>query len=59
LQDCDEDVKHFLETMDLTGDKLGPLLFQFGYFNKSVFKSGTEFLARLAPFLKKLPRCER
>ena len=40
LQDCDEDLKHFLETMDLMGDKLGPLLFQFGYFNKKAFKSG-------------------
>ena len=56
LQDCDEDLKHFLETMDLMGDKLGPLLFQFGYFNKTAFKSGTEFLARLEPFLKKLPK---
>lgn len=56
LQDCDEDLKQFLETMDLMGDKLGPLLFQFGYFNKMVFKSGKEFLARLAPFLKKLPK---
>jgi uncharacterized protein YecE (DUF72 family) len=56
LQDCDEDLKYFLETMELMGDKLGPLLFQFGYFNKSVFKSGKEFLARLRPFLKKLPK---
>ncbi len=56
LQDCDEDLKYFLETMDLMGDKLGPLLFQFGYFNKKAFKSGDEFLARLAPFLKKLPK---
>src|SRR3984885_10291652 len=55
LQDCDDDLKHFLETMDLMGDKLGPLLFRFGYFNKTVFKSGKEFLALLAPFLKKLP----
>ncbi len=38
------------------GDKLGPLLFQFGYFNKTAFKSGKEFLARLEPFLKKLPK---
>ncbi len=38
------------------GDKLGPLLFQFGYFNKKAFKSGDEFLARLKPFLKKLPK---
>lgn len=56
LQGCDDDLKHFLETMDLMGDKLGPLLFQFGYFNKTAFKSGKEFLARLAPFLKKLPK---
>jgi len=58
LQDCDEDLKYFLETMDLMGDKLRPLLFQLGYFNKSAFKSGKEFLARLAPFLKKLPSYE-
>ena len=56
LQDCDDDLKHFLETMDLMGDKLGPLLFQFGYFNKMAFKSGKEFLARLEAFLRKLPK---
>ena len=56
LQNCDDDLKHFLETMDLMGDKLGPLLFQFGYFNKTAFKSGEEFLARLESFLKKLPK---
>src|SRR5271163_449434 len=56
LQDCDADLKHFVETMDLMGDKLGPLLFQFGYFNKTVFKTGKKFLARLEPFLKKLPK---
>jgi uncharacterized protein YecE (DUF72 family) len=56
LQNCDEDLKHFLETMDLMGDKSGPLLFQSGYFNKIAFKSGKEFLARLEAFLKKLPK---
>jgi uncharacterized protein YecE (DUF72 family) len=56
LQDCDEDLKHFLETMDLVGDKLGPLLFQFGYFNQTVFRSGEDFLSRLQPFLKNLPK---
>lgn len=55
LVDCEEDVKHFLGTMDELREKLGPLLFQFGYFNKSKFKSGAEFLARLKPFLEKLP----
>lgn len=56
LVDCEEDLSHFLETMDALGDKLGPLLFQFGYFNKSKFKSQAEFLAKLKPFLKKLPK---
>src|SRR5580658_10188404 len=56
LQNCDEALRYFLDTMDLMGNKLGPLLFQFGYFNKKAFKSGDEFLARLKPFLKKLPK---
>jgi uncharacterized protein YecE (DUF72 family) len=56
LRDRDDDLKRFLESIDLMGDKLGPLLFQFGYFNKTAFKSGKEFLARLEPFLKKLPK---
>jgi len=41
--------------MDLLGKKLGPLLFQFGYFNKNAFPGVNDFLARLRPFLKKLP----
>ncbi len=56
LVNCEPDLKEFLNAMDALGDKLGPLLFQFGYFNKSQFKSGIEFLVRLRPFLKKLPR---
>ena len=56
LQNCDEDLRYFLDRMDLMGDKLGPLLFQFGYFNKKAFKSGKEFLTRLEGFLKKLPK---
>jgi uncharacterized protein YecE (DUF72 family) len=56
LQDCNDDLLHFLDTMDLMGTKLGPLLFQFGYFNKTAFKSGKEFLVRLEAFLKKTPQ---
>jgi uncharacterized protein YecE (DUF72 family) len=59
LVDCQDDLSHFLKTMDALGDKLGPLLFQFGYFNKQKFKSGSEFVARLGPFLKKLPKDHR
>ena len=56
LVDCEEDLSYFLKTMEALGEKLGPVLFQFGYFNKSKFKSGAEFLARLKAFLKQLPK---
>jgi uncharacterized protein YecE (DUF72 family) len=36
--------------MDLLGEKLGPLLFQFGYFNRKAFPDLDAFLARLVPF---------
>jgi uncharacterized protein YecE (DUF72 family) len=56
LVDCADDLKHFLKTMDALGDKLGPLLFQFGYFNQKAFKTQADFLAVLKPFLKTLPK---
>jgi len=56
LVDCDSDFAHFLDTASALNEKLGPIVFQFGYFNRSVFKSQAEFLARLKPFLAKLPR---
>jgi uncharacterized protein YecE (DUF72 family) len=56
LEDCDEEFHLFLKSMDCLGEKLGPLLFQFGYFNKQAFPGVNEFLARLIPFLKKLPK---
>jgi len=55
LVDCKEEVAGFLKVMDLLKEKLGPLLFQFPYFNRTKFKSGGEFVARLQPFLKSLP----
>ena len=56
LVDADAAFKEFVGVMDLLGDKLGPMLLQFPYFNRSVFTSGSQFLARLKPFLKRLPR---
>jgi uncharacterized protein YecE (DUF72 family) len=56
LVDCQDDLDYFLKAMDVLGDKLGPLLFQFGYFNQKAFKTQTDFLAALKPFLKKLPK---
>jgi len=54
LVDCDAEMDEFLQTMELLEEKLGPMLLQFGYFGPSVMKNGTQFLARLEPFLKKL-----
>ena len=56
LVDCDTEFKQFMEAMDILGEKLGPLLFQFGYFNRTIFRGVNDFLARLRPFLKKLPK---
>src|SRR2546426_12314221 len=56
LKDCDEEFKVFLTTMEALGEKLGPLLFQFGKFDRYAFKSLDDFLARLTPFLNKLPK---
>lgn len=55
LVDCGEELKRFLGVMDLLGEKLGPLVFQFLYFNKTKFANAAAFLARLRPFLEKLP----
>src|SRR5712664_584264 len=56
LKDCDTEFKTFLTTMETLGEKLGPLLFQFGKFGKYSFKSLDAFLERLIPFLKRLPK---
>lgn len=55
MDDCEPDPREFLSTTDLLGDKLGPLLPQFPYFNKQAFARGEDFNARLGPFLKRLP----
>jgi uncharacterized protein YecE (DUF72 family) len=56
LVDCAHELSEFLKTMDLLGDKLGPLLLQFPYFNKQAFPQAQDFLARLSKFLDQLPR---
>jgi uncharacterized protein YecE (DUF72 family) len=55
LRDCDAEVKQFLDTMDVLGRKLGPIVVQLPFFNRSVFRDRHEFLDRFIPFLKKLP----
>jgi len=56
LQACESEFKNFVETMELLGDKLGPMVLQFPYFNKTKFKSGGEFTKLLKDFMKKLPK---
>jgi uncharacterized protein YecE (DUF72 family) len=55
LKDCDAELTDFLGTMDILGPKLGPIVFQFPFFNRGVFKDRHEFLDRLVPFLTTLP----
>jgi uncharacterized protein YecE (DUF72 family) len=55
LVDCDAEFSEFVRVMELLGAKLGPMVLQFPFFNSVVFSSGAQFIARLRPFLKKLP----
>jgi uncharacterized protein YecE (DUF72 family) len=55
LAGCDAELTEFLKTMGVLGTKLGPIVFQFPFFNRSVFQDRHEFLDRLIPFLANLP----
>ena len=55
LVDCDAEIAEFLETMDILGEKLGPIIFQFPFFSRSIVPDRHAFTDRLIPFLKKLP----
>ena len=55
LIDCDEQLHAFVNVMSGLQQKLGPMLFQFPYFNKKVFARPAEFLQRLRAFQPKLP----
>jgi len=50
------DCSAFLEALAALGPRLGPLLLQFPYFNRSAFVSPEPFLARLDAFLSGLPQ---
>ena len=55
LLNRDAELKEFLDTMNILGEKLGPMVFQFPFFDKWKIKDRHEFTDRLIPFLKKLP----
>jgi uncharacterized protein YecE (DUF72 family) len=56
LKDCQTEFTTFLNNISLLGDRLGPLLLQFPYFNRDVFPSRAPFEKLLTPFLKTLPK---
>jgi uncharacterized protein YecE (DUF72 family) len=53
LVECDTEFEQFVDTMQILGDKLGPLLLQFPKFNKYVMDEN-EFLRRLRFFLARV-----
>jgi len=55
LVDCDGELNAFVNVMSVLQKRLGPMLFQFPYFNKKVFPRPQEFFERLRGFLPKLP----
>lgn len=59
LEAVGEVVEEFLSAMGALGAKLGPLVIQMPYFNRSVFKGPDEFLERLDAFLGALPSQHR
>ena len=56
LTGAEAEFRQFVQTMDLLGEKLGPMVLQFPYFNRTKFKSGGEFTKLLTAFMKKLPK---
>ena len=59
LVDCDAEWKEFLDTMSLLQQKLGPVVFQFPFFSRSIFREREPFMQRLIPFLKQLPKGQK
>lgn len=55
LVDADDEMRLFLDTINDLGDRLGPVLLQFPYFNKGKFSKREQFFERLDAFLEGLP----
>ncbi|MHC5066430.1 MAG: DUF72 domain-containing protein [Planctomycetota bacterium] len=53
---CAGDLERFLESMSLLGEKCGPLVLQFPYFNRTAFTAPEPFFDLLADFLAGLPK---
>jgi uncharacterized protein YecE (DUF72 family) len=55
LVDCDQEFEQFVESVDVLDEKLGPMVFQFPFFNETIFRSAVQFESRLKSFFRKLP----
>ncbi len=55
IEDVDRDLGDFLGGMARLGERCGPLVLQFPYFNKNVFPGPGPFYERLDAFLGELP----
>ena len=55
LADCDSEFEEFVKTMDILGPKLGPMVFQFPFFDHWKFPKQDHFLAVLTPFFATKP----
>ena len=56
LDGCEIELEQFVDAMGWLGEKLGPMVLQFPFFDRAVFRTQNDFLDRLIPFLKKLPK---
>ena len=56
LVDCDKEFEQFVTTVDVLDEKLGPMVFQFPFFNEMLFTTPVQFESRLKAFFKRLPR---
>jgi len=56
LVDCEKEFEEFVSTVQVLGEKLGPMVLQFPFFDETVFSSPIQFESRLKAFFKKLPR---
>ena len=56
LVEARESMEIFVETMQWLGEKMGPLLLQFPYFNRNAFSGPAPFLKRLEQFLPHFTR---
>jgi len=56
LVECDREFEEFVSAAQLLGEKLGPMVFQFPFFDQTVFSSPVQFESRLKAFFKRLLR---